>query len=85
MECYDEGDKNEATDPEYSRQRDSWSWEFQLEREAGGSHTLSCEQIFEDDPLEIDPVSGLRNGADIYEALRSMLDNCGYHLGDRQN
>jgi hypothetical protein len=44
----------------------------------------SCEQIFENEPLAIDPVDGLRNGADIYEALRSMLDNCGcYHLGDQ--
>jgi hypothetical protein len=56
---------------------DSWRWNFQLERKAGGTHTLSCEQIIEDEPLEIDPVSGLRTGEDIYEALRSMLDNCG--------
>jgi hypothetical protein len=63
---------------------DSWRWNFQLERKAGGTHTLSCEQIIEDEPLEIDPVSGLRTGEDIYEALRSMLDNCGcYHLGDQ--
>jgi hypothetical protein len=31
----------------------------------------------------IDPVNGLRNGADIYDALCSMLSNCGYHLGDQ--
>jgi hypothetical protein len=62
---------------------DSWCWNFHLERIAGGSHTLSCEQIIEDDPLDIDPVIDLRTGEDIYEALRSMLDNCGYHLGDQ--
>jgi hypothetical protein len=54
---------------------DSWCWNFHLERKADGSHTLSCEQLFED-PLEIDPMDGLRNGEDIYEALRSMLSNC---------
>jgi hypothetical protein len=63
---------------------DTWQWNFYLEREAAGTHTLSCEQIIEDDPLVIDPVDGLRNGADIYEALSSMLENCDcYHLGDQ--
>jgi hypothetical protein len=63
---------------------DSWRWNFHLERKAGGTHILSCEQISEDEPLVIDPVNGLRNGADLYEALSSMLDNCGsYHLGDQ--
>src|SRR5258706_15990350 len=62
---------------------DSWRWNFHLERKAGGTHALSCEQIFENEPLVIDPMSGLRNGADIYDALSSMLDNCGYHLGDQ--
>jgi hypothetical protein len=33
--------------------------------------------------MVIDPVNRLRNGADIYDALRSMLSNCGYHLGDQ--
>jgi hypothetical protein len=61
---------------------DTWRWNFHLERKAGGTQALSCEQIIEDDPLVIDPVNGLRNGADIYDALRSMLDNCGYNLGD---
>jgi hypothetical protein len=62
---------------------DSWRWDFQLERKADGVHILSCEQIIEDDPLEIEPVTDLRTGDDIYEALRSILDNCGYHLGDQ--
>jgi hypothetical protein len=51
---------------------DSWRWNFYLERKADGAHTLSYEQIFEDEPLAIDPVNGLRNGADIYDALCSI-------------
>jgi hypothetical protein len=56
---------------------DSWRWDFHLERKADGAHALSCEQIIEDDPLEIEPVTDLRTGEDIYDALCSMLDNCG--------
>lgn len=60
---------------------DFWRWNFRLERNADGAHALSCKQIIEDDPLE--PVTDLRTGEDIYDALCSILDSCGcYHLGD---
>ena len=59
---------------------DSWRWDYHLERKADGTLTLSCEQIIEEDPLEIDPVADPGTGEDIYDALCSMLDNCGYYL-----
>jgi hypothetical protein len=62
---------------------DSWRWDFHLTRKADGSFVLSCEQIIDEDPLEIAPVIDLRTGEDIYDTLCSMLDNCGYHLGDQ--
>jgi hypothetical protein len=56
--------------------------EFSSGKKSRGTLTLCCEQNFQD-PLEIEPVTDLRTGDDIYEALRSILDNCGYHLGDQ--
>ncbi len=56
----------------------SWAWIFKLEAK-NGTFVLSAEQKFDrndedDDPLEINPRTGLRGGADVYEALQEMLE-----------
>jgi hypothetical protein len=54
-----------------------------ISRGQQADHTLLVASNSSKDPLEIDPLDGLRSGEDIYDALCSMLDNCGYHLGDQ--
>jgi hypothetical protein len=59
----------------------SWRWNFFLEDEKDRAYRLSCEQIVTDDEaMMIEPVSGLRRGADVYNALDSMLSEAGYSL-----
>jgi hypothetical protein len=65
----------------------SWQWDFVLENAPDGSFTLSANQIFEyadeeDEPWELDPVSALRTGDDIYSALSGMLNEVGYPADD---
>jgi len=62
--------------------RSSWRWNFYLEDENDGAYGLSCEQVTTDDDeaMIIEPVSGLRRGADVYNALDSMLSEAGYSL-----
>jgi hypothetical protein len=64
----------------------SWSWNFNLEEQKGGAYGLSCEQATTDDDeaIMIDPVSGLRSGADVYNALESMLSEAGYSLAEHE-
>lgn len=51
----------------------SWGSNFYLERKEDGTYSLSCRQG--------DPVMGLRDGADIYEALDEILSEAGHSLG----
>jgi hypothetical protein len=62
----------------------SWSWNFNLEDQKKGAYGLSCEQVTTDDDeaIMIEPVSGLRSGADVYSALESMLSEAGYSLAE---
>jgi hypothetical protein len=50
----------------------SWSWNFYFEDQKKGAYGLSCEQVTTDDDeaITIEPVSGLRSGADVYNASR---------------
>ncbi|WP_170611195.1 bZIP transcription factor [Ruegeria arenilitoris] len=60
-----------------------WRWEVSLERLDSGSFTLSAEQtLIEaddfDEPLEVNPVSGLVLGEDIFEAFQGLVSEiCG--------
>jgi hypothetical protein len=66
----------------------SWRWGFYLEDKAGSTYKLSCKQTIynnEDDdednePLTIEPVFGLRRGADVFDALWGMVSEAGYSL-----
>ena len=66
--------------------RSSWRWNFYLEDEDGRAYGLSCEQVTTDDDeaMIIEPVSGLRRGADVYNALDSMLSEAGYSLEENE-
>jgi len=60
-----------------------WSWSFFASRTTNGRFTLSCRQtVQEDEPMEIPPVAGLRDAAEIYEALSAMVDEAGWSLPD---
>ncbi|MBP0465885.1 hypothetical protein J5Y09_18305 [Roseomonas sp. PWR1] len=58
----------------------SWRWEFYVERKAKGFRLSARQVVCEDIPTVVDPVDGLRDGADIYRALDSMLCDVGYSL-----
>jgi hypothetical protein len=64
--------------------RSSWRWNFYLDDEDCGAYGLSCEQVTTDDDeaMIIEPVSGLRRGPDVYNALDSMPSEAGYSLGE---
>lgn len=59
-----------------------WKWTVTLERLEDSSYTLSAEQTIldpedKDEPLEVEPKSGLRRGADIYDAFLCITDEIG--------
>ena|SRR5271166_4284915 len=63
----------------------SWRWNFYLEDEKGGAYRLSCEQVVtEDEAMTIEPVAGLRHGADVYDALDTMVSEVGYSLDETE-
>jgi hypothetical protein len=63
----------------------SWRWNFFLEDEDGGAHKLSCKQVIADDEaILIAPFSGLRRGADVYDALEIMLAEAGNSLEEHE-
>jgi hypothetical protein len=58
-----------------------WSWAFFLDKTADGRFTVSCEQtVKEEEALWIQDRSGLRDGAEVYGALRDLMDEAGYAL-----
>lgn len=60
-----------------------WQWQFFLGRTLDGTYELTSEQIVnEDEPREIDPKIGLRDGADVYEALQETLAEIGLSPDD---
>lgn len=73
------------TRPQSNMAGEVWHDEYYLEGERGGPYTLTSS-IVEVDPIYLGeahnqpPISQLRNGAEIYEALEQMLSECGYSL-----
>lgn len=62
---------------------DTWRWYFFLDGETGGAYSLSCEQILNGDAgSPIEPVTGLRRGADVWNALNTMMSDAGYSLAE---
>ena len=62
---------------------DTWRWYFFLDGETGGAYSLSCEQILNGDAgSPIEPVTGLRRGADVWIALNTMMSDAGYSLAE---
>lgn len=62
-----------------------WRWEFYLERNWGGAYILSSQQIItEYETSKVDPKRGFLDGVNVYDALRMMVSNAGYHLYNDQ-
>jgi hypothetical protein len=58
-----------------------WSWTFFLDKAADGRFTVSCKQtVKEDMPLTRPARNGLRDGAEVYGALRDLVYEAGYAL-----
>jgi hypothetical protein len=69
----------------------SWRWNFYLEDKKVGGYTLNCEVLdceeidTEHESTTIEPVAGLRHGADVYDALDTMLSEAtGYRLDETE-
>jgi hypothetical protein len=65
---------------------DEWVWEFYAEKVENGL-TVSCRHWIDGSdpelPQDFDPVTGLRNGTDLYETIWGLLERAGcYELGD---
>ena len=64
-----------------------WRWVFSLEKCANDTFTLSGKQTlvepeYDEESFEIEPVSGLRRGTDIYEQFQMMLSEAGEDIQD---
>jgi hypothetical protein len=60
-----------------------WAWTFFLNKTADGKFTVSCKQtVYEDSPQRIRSRRGLRDGVDVFDALRSLVWEAGYTLSD---
>jgi hypothetical protein len=58
-----------------------WSWAFFLDETADGRFTVSCKQTVKGDAaLRIPARRGLRDGAEVYGALRDLMDEAGYSI-----
>lgn len=67
--------------------RQKWNWTCFLDRCENGSFSLTLKQELigpenADEVFVIDPVLGLKRGADIYQELNTMLENIGYDLSN---
>lgn len=60
-----------------------WKWQFFANRTADGRFTVSCKQTVEEESaLRIPARRGLRNGAEVYDALSSLMDEASYSLSE---
>lgn len=62
-----------------------WRWSFTLARAEDDTLELNALQEFidgdeDDEPLKINPRSGIEVGADLYEAFGAMLDEAGVEI-----
>lgn len=57
-----------------------WRWEFYVQRYAKAWRVSARQIVEEESPMVIEPRPGCTDGADIYEALRAMVEEAGYSL-----
>ena len=58
----------------------NWRWEFYVQRHAKAWRLSARQVVCEDMPMVVEPRSGLTDGAEIFDALRYMLQETGYDL-----